>query len=226
MDDNELFSRDQIKSQYSRSDKVPNPIKVDFSMPNNPISLLPIQPTASSAFASRNSGGTADILPNERKRSTFNIQTMTNILDGGPKKTRRRKFIESPTKDLDYFDKIYWSTPEILREHIRLYIKVHESFWDNFQPTREEIVWMSRATINKGSIMNSFGLFVPTILTRGTARQIKEFLFRALKMQIIGVYAQTELGHGSNVRGLETTAHFDKVTQEFIINTPTLSSIK
>ena len=45
-------------------------------------------------------------------------------------------------------------------------------------------------------------------------------------MCVFAAYAQTELGHGSNVRGLETTATFDKDTDEFIIDSPTLSSIK
>ena len=44
--------------------------------------------------------------------------------------------------------------------------------------------------------------------------------------QIIGAYAQTELGHGSNVRGLETTATYDKSAQQFVLNTPTLTSMK
>jgi len=38
--------------------------------------------------------------------------------------------------------------------------------------------------------------------------------------RILGGYAQTELGHGSDVSGLETTATFDKATDEFVINTP------
>ena len=46
----------------------------------------------------------------------------------------------------------------------------------------------------------------------------------ALRMS--GCYAQTELGHGSNVAGIETTATFDRATQEFVINTPTISAIK
>jgi acyl-CoA oxidase len=33
-----------------------------------------------------------------------------------------------------------------------------------------------------------------------------KYLPLAEQMRIIGTYAQTEMGHGSNVRGLETTA--------------------
>ena len=45
-------------------------------------------------------------------------------------------------------------------------------------------------------------------------------------LKIVGCYAQTELGHGSNIGGLETTAKFDLKTDEFIINSPTTTSTK
>lgn len=38
--------------------------------------------------------------------------------------------------------------------------------------------------------------------------------------------AQTELAHGSNVAGLETTATFDEQTDEFVIHTPSVSATK
>ena len=43
---------------------------------------------------------------------------------------------------------------------------------------------------------------------------------------MIGSYAQTEMGHGSNIAGLETTATFDKEKDEFIIHSPTITSTK
>jgi acyl-CoA oxidase len=37
---------------------------------------------------------------------------------------------------------------------------------------------------------------------------------------------QTELGHGSNVQQLETTSTYDPKTQEFILESPTISATK
>ena len=44
--------------------------------------------------------------------------------------------------------------------------------------------------------------------------------------QAIGGYGQTELGHGSNVQGLETQAHYDEKTQTFTMKSPTTTSAK
>ena len=45
-------------------------------------------------------------------------------------------------------------------------------------------------------------------------------------LRMIGCYAQTELGHGSNVAGLETTATLDLTTDQFVIHSPTVTSTK
>jgi acyl-CoA oxidase len=44
--------------------------------------------------------------------------------------------------------------------------------------------------------------------------------------KIIGCYAQTELGHGTNVAGLETTATLDEKTDEWVIHTPHVRATK
>jgi len=49
---------------------------------------------------------------------------------------------------------------------------------------------------------------------------------RVKAMNIIGCYAQTEIGHGSNVGGLETTATLDMETDEWVIHTPNIQATK
>ena len=44
--------------------------------------------------------------------------------------------------------------------------------------------------------------------------------------KILGCYAQTELGHGSDVQSLMTTATFDEKNQTFIMNTPSVKAAK
>jgi acyl-CoA oxidase len=52
------------------------------------------------------------------------------------------------------------------------------------------------------------------------------WLTKANDYKIIGCYAQTELGHGSNVRGLETTATWNPDDKTFTIHSPHLTSSK
>lgn len=73
-----------------------------------------------------------------------------------------------------------------------------------------------------------FGLFLGTVSGSGTDEQLSYWIQKgALSLKgVIGCFGMTEMGHGSNVAALETTAIFDKATDEFIINTPTLTATK
>lgn len=52
-------------------------------------------------------------------------------------------------------------------------------------------------------------MFIPTIMSQGSPEQQAKWLPLCMSLQVIGTYAQTELGHGTFVRGLETTATYD-----------------
>lgn len=69
-------------------------------------------------------------------------------------------------------------------------------------------------------------MFLTSIREQANPEQYKEWMPRVESWEIIGCYGQTELGHGSNVRGVETTATYDKETREFTVNSPTLTAAK
>ena len=73
---------------------------------------------------------------------------------------------------------------------------------------------------------------VPNILTLCDAEQQSRWLPLCRDWRMIGCYAQTELGHGSNIRALETTATFLREKDggapggEWVVHTPTVTSAK
>ncbi|MEQ8704389.1 MAG: acyl-CoA dehydrogenase [Phaeodactylibacter sp.] len=65
-----------------------------------------------------------------------------------------------------------------------------------------------------------FGLFGGSILQLGTARHHKKYLEAIGKGELLGCFAMTETGHGSNVRGLETTITYDSGERVFVVHSP------
>ena len=65
-----------------------------------------------------------------------------------------------------------------------------------------------------------FGLFGGAVLHLGTERHHEAYLADIASGRLLGCFAMTEHGHGSDVASLRTTATFDPVTDEFVISTP------
>ena len=65
-----------------------------------------------------------------------------------------------------------------------------------------------------------------TLRDQGTPEQHKLYLEKAQRNEIIGCYAQTELGHGSNVRGLETVAIWEPSSKSFVLHSPYITASK
>ncbi|KAG2372997.1 hypothetical protein C9374_012940 [Naegleria lovaniensis] len=71
----------------------------------------------------------------------------------------------------------------------------------------------------------SLQLYGTCIYRLGTEKH-RHLLMDLNRAQDIGCFMMTEIAHGSNVRGIETTATFDPNTKEFVIHSPTKSSYK
>ncbi|KJA24892.1 hypothetical protein HYPSUDRAFT_65201 [Hypholoma sublateritium FD-334 SS-4] len=68
--------------------------------------------------------------------------------------------------------------------------------------------------------------FQPVFMQQAGPVLVKKYGHLIAARTIFGCYLQTELGHGTNVSRLETTATFVPATQEFEIHSPTLTSSK
>lgn len=71
-----------------------------------------------------------------------------------------------------------------------------------------------------------WGLFGGAIENLGTERHHDAYVRPLIDLELLGCFAMTETGHGSDVQSLETTATYDPETQEFVIDSPTPTSRK
>ncbi|MGH3356858.1 MAG: acyl-CoA dehydrogenase [Nocardioidaceae bacterium] len=71
-----------------------------------------------------------------------------------------------------------------------------------------------------------FGLFGGAILHLGTEPHHERYVPDVVNGRLLGAFAMTETGHGSNVQAVETTATYDATTAEFVVHTPTESARK
>lgn len=71
-----------------------------------------------------------------------------------------------------------------------------------------------------------WGLFGGAVENLGTERHHKAYVRRIIDLDLLGCFAMTETGHGSDVQSLETTATYDPATQEFVVHSPTPTARK
>ncbi|OBI80253.1 acyl-CoA dehydrogenase [Mycobacterium sp. E740] len=71
-----------------------------------------------------------------------------------------------------------------------------------------------------------WGLFGGAIENLGTDRHHERYVQKLINLELLGCFAMTETGHGSDVQSLETTATYDPQTEEFVIDSPTPTARK
>ncbi|XP_075168301.1 acyl-coenzyme A oxidase 1-like [Haematobia irritans] len=178
-------------------------------------------------------------LQKERQNATFNVEDFAKWWHGGEEKLKFKRYVESYVlNDLDSnsmrfqnlsHEEIYNSS---VKDFINLATKLRKlqqehnpggsDIWPHYHSEPE--IWGSFPAGNVFGVHLS--MVVDCIRQQGTDEQFQKFGVPSEQLQIGGAYAQTELGHGTFLRGLETRADFDRDTDEFVLNTPTITAYK
>ncbi|KAF9215863.1 fatty-acyl coenzyme A oxidase [Podila verticillata] len=169
----------------------------------------------------------------EREKATFDIREMTYFLDGGEKNTKiREKFMMELERDPTF--RMY-DMYDVTKDEIR--VRTMEKFRTIVHYVSAEPVPIFTMRMQTISLIDPgfwtrfgvhYGLFFGALRGSATSSQFSHWVSKgALALNgMVGCFAMTELGHGSNVAGLETTATFDEAADQFIIHTPTVTATK
>lgn len=174
-------------------------------------------------------------LQTERDAQKFNPQAMQYFLEGSKE---RAELIKALTQQMER-DPILWTdgsyydmNKEQLREFTAVKINRISRYLEGDSidvfNRRLSLVGVFDPAVGTRIGVN-LGLFISCIRGNGTYDQLKYWALDKHTAHIRGIYGcfgMTELAHGSNVMGLETTATFDKANDEFIINTPHIGATK
>lgn len=164
----------------------------------------------------------------ERSRSQLCPHALGRFLYGADYYTSMRNYLESAPV-LDYTPNLHNKARlDLIKDSYRYLPLIYNYNRSNGHKVHPHLVSVYSALANPHQIpgMAHFGMFIKYIELMGTEEQKRLYLEKSVSCEIVGCYAQTELGHGSDIRSLETTAEYDLATKEWILNSPTISSGK
>ncbi|CAG87407.2 DEHA2D17248p [Debaryomyces hansenii CBS767] len=171
----------------------------------------------------------------ERAASKFDPKEMHYFLEGGEERAEKfKQMMQQMERDpilsanFQYYDLTKDQQRELTALRIdRLTRYIENESFDDFNK-RMSLMGVFDPQLSTRLGIN-LGLFVSCLKGNGTAEQVKYWAMDKSAVYMRGIYGcfgMTELAHGSNVAGLETTATFDDENDEFIINTPHIGATK
>ncbi|TVY91281.1 Peroxisomal acyl-coenzyme A oxidase [Lachnellula willkommii] len=168
-----------------------------------------------------------ELLSAERDKSNISVEQLSNFLFTKEVLERQDRVLEILQKEKvfdksqNYFDGRVDKFKTALARAKRLRQLQVQHKWD-----RDDYITANDLISEPGPYGLHATMYLTTLEGQGTPEQHKKFLEPAQNYKHIGCYAQTELGHGSNVRGLETTATWNPEDKTFILHSPQLTASK
>ncbi|CAI5744914.1 unnamed protein product [Peronospora destructor] len=168
----------------------------------------------------------------ERKGSPVSARDLAYVLHKGKKSVEKLEQLEQLLVQDPLFNHEnmnYLTRGEQYKRAMQMSARVEIIAWRNClsETDAEQLrcIFQGITSCSAATTLHTL-MFIKNLKLLFTDEQQTRWMKMAKKWRMIGCYAQTELGHGSNVRGLETTATYIPATDEFEIHSPTLTSMK
>jgi len=166
-----------------------------------------------------------------RTVSSFDVKKLTTVLDGpqSPIIRRVKQLLSRPefayetsTDTNTYRHKVYEWCQILAKENLGNmgYPRAYgggENMADYFA-IMETLSYHDLSLVIKFGVQ--FGLWGMSVQSLGTEKHHQKYLRAIGSLELPGCFAMTETNHGSNVKGIETTATYDHARQSFLIHTP------
>jgi len=133
-------------------------------------------------------------------------------------KNDKSVFLNTDFAEMSYIQKFQF----FIQNYIRIYSAIVQQYPSQVQELTDSIQFISPM----GTIYLTFNGFRPPLKLLSTPEQYKKWEELIYSGRLIGAYAQTEIGHGSDVQSLQLQATYDKETKSFVLNSPSTRSIK
>ncbi|MCC9070375.1 acyl-CoA dehydrogenase family protein [Flavobacterium sp. F-65] len=174
---------------------------------------------------------------NYKTESSFDTYKLTEILDGEQASIIKRvksviskpEFAYETSTDINvYRAKVYEWCKILANENLgnMAYPKQYgggENIADYFA-IMETLSYHDLSLVIKFGVQ--FGLWGMSVQSLGTEKHYSKYLKDIGSLKLPGCFAMTETHHGSNVKGLETTATYNHENQTFTIHTPNANAQK
>lgn len=174
---------------------------------------------------------------NSQTTSNFDIQKITELLDGKEaaiiKKVKsvisRPEFAYETSTDINVYRQTVYNWCKILAEENLGSMAYPKEYGgggnvEDYFAIMETLSYHDLSLVIKFGVQ--FGLWGMSVQSLGTEKHYAKYLKDIGSLKIPGCFAMTETHHGSNVKGLETTATYNHNDQTFTIHTPNKNAQK
>ncbi|KAG6877480.1 hypothetical protein C0993_006948 [Termitomyces sp. T159_Od127] len=180
---------------------------------------------------------TAQDMASARAATTIDVVAVRNLLHNGQNEYLKQNKIVSILKNDPAFDKSqkdFMDRTDRYKRGVaminRVYALQEQHNWSQEETALAFTSLGEALPINlhntAADLRPSDTAFQPVFLSQGSPELVAKYGPLIATRRILGCYLQTELGHGTNVAQLETTATYIPETREFEINSPSLTSSK